>query len=380
MARYKNALPQLSGNFYLNNAGVKTEPSLNHNLDIPEFAAHTWLPDPPRRNGMRPKRRYLDLACALLMILPTFTAAQSPPTQTPLIGFLSWGHCETPSSANPAFLRGLGDLGYKPGETVTIECRGAGRHDNGLAAAATELVELGVDVIVSLSEPAARAAHEVTDTIPIVSTISGDPVAAGLARSLAEPSGNVTGVSYYATELTGKRLDLLKKAIPELTTVDVLSNPVVSYLPFDEDTKRSAGRLGIKVRIHHVSEPADLAIAFAAMKAESPQAVFVLPDLMLASESSRICALALEHRLPTMAWAYWYANVGCLMAYSADYGYMAHRLAFYVDRILKGAKPGDLPIEQPTTFNLSVNLKTAKTLGLKLPETLLLQADNFIEE
>jgi putative ABC transport system substrate-binding protein len=240
-------------------------------------------------------------------------------------------------------------------------------------------VELGVDVIVSTSEPAARAAHGVTDTVPIVATISGDPVAGGLARSLAEPGGNVTGVSYYATELTGKRLDLLKKAIPELTTVDVLSNPVVSYLPFEEDTKRSAGRLGIKVRIHHVSEPTDLANAFVAMKAESAQAVFVLPDLMLGHEASRIAALALEHRLPTMAWGYWYANVGCLMAYSAWYPDHSYRLASYVDRILKGAKPGELPIEQPTRYVLSINLKTAKTLGLKLPETLLLQADNFIE-
>jgi putative ABC transport system substrate-binding protein len=308
------------------------------------------------------------------MTLPTFAAAQ-----TPLIGWLSWSHCETPSSASPHFLRGLGDLGYKPGETVTVECRSAGRHDDGLVAAATELVELGVDVIVSESEPAARAAHEVTDTIPIVSNFSGDPVAAGLARSLAQPGGNVTGLSYYATELTGKRLDLLKKAVPELTTVDVLSNPVVSYLPFEEDTKRAASRLGIAVRIHHVSEPTDLVNAFAAMKADSAQAAFVLPDLMLAHEASRIADLALEHRLPTMAWAYWYANVGCLMAYSAWYPDLTYRLAFYVDRILKGAKPGDLPIEQPTKYVLSINLKTAETLGLELPDTLLLQADNFIE-
>ncbi len=327
---------------------------------------------------MKPKRhRYL--ACALVMTLPALAAAQSPPTHTPRIGFLAWSACETPSSASPHFLRGLGDLGYKPGETVTIECRSAGRHDDGLVAAAVELVELGVEVIVSLSQPAARAAHKVTNTIPIVSIISGDPVAGGLARSLAEPGGNVTGVSYYATELTGKRLDLLKEALPELTTVHVLSNPVVSYLPFEEDTKRSAGRLGIKVRIHHVSEPTDLAIAFAAMKAESAQAVFVLPDLMLAHESSRIAALALEHRLPTMTWAFWYANAGCLMAYSAPYDDLSYRLAFYVDRILKGTKPGDLPIEQPTTFNLSINLKTAKALGLELPRTLLLRADEIIE-
>jgi putative ABC transport system substrate-binding protein len=240
-------------------------------------------------------------------------------------------------------------------------------------------MELRVDVIVSSSEPAARAIYGVTKTIPIVSIFSGDPIAAGMAKSLAQPGGNTTGVSYYATELTGKRLDILKKAVPELTSVDVLSNPDVSYFPFEEDSKRGAARLGLSVRVHHVREPADIDKAFTVMKAENAQAVFVLPDLMLGYEGSRIAALALEQRLPTMAWGYWYANQGCLLAYSTWYPDLEYRLAFYVDRILKGAKPGDLPIEQPTKYVLSINLKTAETLGLKLPQTLLLQADNFIE-
>jgi putative ABC transport system substrate-binding protein len=328
---------------------------------------------------MRPKRRYLSLACALVMAFPVLVAAQSLPTDIPLIGYLSWSPCKTPSSAGSNFLRGLADLGYKPGETVTIECRSADRHYDGLATAAAELVGLGVDVIVSASEPAARAIHGITSTIPIVSVFSGDPIAAGMARSLAKPGGNATGVSYYATELTGKRLDLLKKAVPELTSVNVLSNPEVSYLPFAEDTRRAADRLGIAVRIHNVRIPTDIDKAFTAMKAENAQAVFVLPDLMLAGEGSRIAALALEQRIPTMAWGYWYANQGCLLAYSAWYPNLDYRLSFYVDRILKGTKPGDLPIEQPTKFVLSINLKTAETLGLKLPQALLLQADKFIE-
>ena len=323
---------------------------------------------------MSRKQRYRYLACALVLTLPTLAAAQ-----TLRIGYLAWSHCETPSFASPHFLRGLSDLGYETGKTVTIECRSAGQNDDGLSAAAAELVKLGVDVIISLSEPAARAAHRITDAIPIVSTFSGDPVSAGLARSLAEPGGNVTGVSYYATELTGKRLDLLKKAVPELNTVHVLSNPVVSYLPFEKDTRRAADRLGIAVRIHNVREPTDLDKAFAAMKAENAQAVFVLPDLMLGYEASRIATLALEHRLPTMAWGYWYVDLGCLMAYSTWYPDHSYRLAFYVDRIFKGARPGDLPIEQPTKYVLSINLKTAEALGLKLPQTLLLRADNFIE-
>ena len=328
---------------------------------------------------MRSKRRYRYLVCALVITLPALAAAQSPGTQAPRIGYIVWSSCEWALGASSGFLRGLRDLGYKPGETVTIECRSAGKDYDGIAAAAAELVGLSVDVIVAMSHPVARVISDTTDTIPIVAVLSGDPVGAGLARSLAEPGGNLTGVTYYATELTGKRMDLLMKAIPELTTVDVLANPHVSYLPFEEDTMQAAGRLGVTARIRYVSEPADLESAFSVMKAESAQAVFVLPDLMLASEAPRIAALALEHRLPTMTWGYWFTNAGSLMAYSARYPDLSYRLAYFVDRILKGAKPGDLPIEQPMNFSLSINLKTAKALGLKLPQNLLLLADDFIE-
>lgn len=310
----------------------------------------------------------------LMLILPALAIGQSSPKQTPRIGILAWSSCES-----PLFLHGLRDLGYKPGETVTIECRSAGGHYEGLAVAATELVGLGVDVIVAMSHPVANAAHGATDTIPIVSIFSGDPVAAGLARSLAEPGGNLTGMSYYATELTGKRLEFLKEAIPELRTVDVLTNPILSYLPFEEDTERAASRLGVAVRFHQVSGPAEIVSAFSAMKAKNAQAVFVLPDLMLAQEAPRIAALSLKHRLPTMAWGLWFTKAGCLMAYSAKYGYLVYRLASYVDRVLKGEKPGDLPIEQPMTFSFSINLKTAKALDLELPQTLLLLADEIIE-
>jgi putative ABC transport system substrate-binding protein len=311
----------------------------------------------------------------MMLILPVFAAGQSSATQMPRIGLLRWSSCNT----DPSFLRGLVELGYKPGETVTIECRSAGGHDNGFATAAAELVQLGVDVIVTMSQPAGHAARNATNTIPIVTIVSGDPVAAGLARSLAKPGGNLTGVSYYATELTAKRLELLKEMIPEISKIDVLANPIVSYLPFEEDTKRAGGRLGVALRIHQVSQISDLASTFAAMKAENAQAVFVLPDVMFAYSAQRIAALALEHRLPTMAWGTWFTSAGCLMAYSARYDLIAHRLAYYVDRILKGAKPGDLPIEQPMKFNFSINLKTAKALGLEVPQTLLLRADEIFE-
>jgi putative ABC transport system substrate-binding protein len=309
-----------------------------------------------------------------VVILPALAAAQSPPAEAPRIGLLAWSGCDA-----PLFVRGLEELGYRPGETVTIECRSAGERYEGLPLAAAELVALGVDVIVGLSQPAGMAAHDATDTIPIASIVSGDPVAVGLARSLAEPGGNLTGLSYYANELTLKRLELLKQAVPELSTVDVLANPLVSYLPFEKDAEQAARRLSLAIRTHHVSEPDDLDSAFVAMKAGGAQALFVLPDMMLSSEAPRIASLALEHRLPTMAWGDWYTEAGCLMAYSAQYGELIHRLAYYVDRILKGAKPGELPIEQPTTFELSINLTTAKALGLELPSALLLRADEVIE-
>jgi putative tryptophan/tyrosine transport system substrate-binding protein len=332
---------------------------------------------------MKPKRRhYLNLAVALAMSFPAIAVAQQTSAQTPRIGLLAWWPCDMPytgeSSEFGPFMRGLRELGYTL-SNLSVECRSASKHDSDLAAAAADLVQLPVDVIVTSSQPAAHAAHKATHAIPIVTILSGDPVAAGLASSLAKPGGNLTGVTYYANELAAKRLELLREAVPELATVGVLANPVVSYLPFEADTKDAAHRLGISVKIQQVSDPDELEAAFSRMEAEGAQAVFVLPDLMLASQSSRIAALAIEHRLPTMAWGPWFVEDGCLMAYSARYREMQHRLAFYVDRILKGSKPGDLPIEQPTKFELSINLKTANALGIDLPQTILVMADEVIE-
>ena len=219
----------------------------------------------------------------------------------------------------------------------------------------------------------------VTKTIPIVAIISGDPVASGLAQTLARPGGNLTGLTYYATELTGKRLELLMEAIPNLKIVDVLSNPAVDYLPFEKDTRLAAKRLGIDVRIHQVGNRDEISDAYIEMKANNAEAVFVLPDLMLADAAGHISNLALENGLPVMSWGYWYADVGCLISYSTWYPDLSYRMAFYVDRILKGTAPGDLPIEQPTRFVLSINLKTAKALNIELPQTLLFRADRFIE-
>jgi putative ABC transport system substrate-binding protein len=313
------------------------------------------------------------IVCAIALGSPTLALAQSA-ASLPKVGLLAWDVCDA-----PVLIAGLKGLGRIPGETITIECRSAGGRDEGLFPAAVELARIPVDVIVSNSQPAGHAAMKATKTIPIVTIISGNPVAAGLAQSLARPVHNLTGISYYVTELTSKRLELLKEMVPGLSTIGVLANPKVSYLPFEEDTKRAATSLGVAVIIFQVREPSDLDEAFHQMKAQGAQAVFVLPDLMLAHEAKHIADLALAERLPMMAWGGWYTEVGGLMAYSADYSRLSRRLAFYVDRVLKGTKPGDLPIEQPVRFELSLNQRTARSLGLTIPPALLTLADRIVE-
>jgi putative ABC transport system substrate-binding protein len=208
---------------------------------------------------------------------------------------------------------------------------------------------------------------------------SGDPVASGLVNSLARPGGNVTGLSYYATELTGKRLEFLRDMVPSISVIGVPANPAVAYLPFEEDTRRAAATLGLRVAIHQVCKAADLKDAFADMATEGVDAVFILPDLMLSTEAKQIAELALHHRLPTMAWGGWFTKAGGLMAYSAEYANMSRSLASYVDKIVKGAKPGDLPIDQPTRFVLSINLNTAKALDIEVPRGVAVRAEELIE-
>ena len=279
----------------------------------------------------------------------------------------------------PDLIAGLKDLGRKPGEDIVFECRSAGKRYEGLAPATAELVKLLVDVIVSESEPSGHMARSVTQTVPIVTILSGDPVGSGLAQSLARPGGNLTGLTYYATELTGKRLELLKDMVPGISSVGVLANPDVSYLPFEEDTRKAAKLLGITLVVHQVREPSALDDAIHQMKAEGAQAIFVLPDMMFATEAKRIADLALAEKLPVMAWGGWFTELGGLMAYSADYASLVCRLAVYVDKILNGAQPGNLPIEQATRFELSLNLHTARTIGVTIPPELLMRADKLIE-
>jgi putative tryptophan/tyrosine transport system substrate-binding protein len=313
------------------------------------------------------------LVCLIALGSPTVVVAQSA-VPHPRIGLLTWGACEMPD-----LIAGLRDLGRIPGENITIECRSAGKRYDGLATATAELVRLPVDVIVSESQPAGHMARSITKTVPIVTILSGDPVGSGLVQSLSNPGGNLTGLTYYATELTAKRLELLQEVVPGISSIGVLANPVVSYLPFEEDTKRAAQALGLALVVRQVREPGELDAAVHQMKAEGAQAVFVLPDVMFAHEAKRIADLALAERLPLMAWGGRFTEAGGLMAYSADYATLVRRLAVYVDKILKGAQPGNLPIEQPDRFDLSVNLRTARTLGLTIPPEFLARADKVVE-
>lgn len=312
----------------------------------------------------------------VMFALAFLSPGTAHPAGMPKIGLLSWSSCERlPGS----LMAGLAELGYIPGKTFTLDCRSAEQNYDRLLPAAEDLVRAGVDVIVATSHPTARAAHLATETVPIVMIASGEPIGSGLVHSLAHPGGNVTGLSYYATELTEKRLEMLRDMVPSASVIGVLSNPAVAYLPFEEDTKRAARSLNVRLAFHAVSSPADIAAAFAVMPTEGVNAVFILPDLMLGSQAEQIAELALRDGMPTMAWGGWFTKAGVLMAYSAEYPAMGRTLATYVDKILKGAKPADLPVDQPTRFVLSINLKTARALGIEIPQRLAAQADEMVE-
>jgi len=321
---------------------------------------------------------------ALGILLALLAADAQQPRKIPRIGYLAFhdGQCPDPSRVNhPEFIQGLHDLGYIEGQNITFECRAAGGRYDRLPDVAAELVRLQVDVLVALPHHAALAARDATHTIPIVMAVSGLPVESGLVASLARPGGNITGMSYYATELSAKRVELLKELLPGLTRLVILSNPATSRIipQLISDTEQAAQASGISSRVLEVSESGDFERAFTVMVAERTEALIVLPDLMFAAQTRHIVELAARSRLPAMYWSRRYVVEGGLISYGGDHRAMHYRAAAYVDRILKGAKPGELPVEQPTKFEFVVNLKTAKTLGLTLPPHLLVFADELIQ-
>jgi putative ABC transport system substrate-binding protein len=338
-------------------------------------------PEPPRA-----KLRGLRLAFSILLVLvglcnPIATEAQ-PAAKVPRIGYVSTNLAVNTHLAD-AFRQGLRDLGYVEGRTVVIEFRAAEGQPERFPALMAELVALKVDVIVAANSPAALAAQHATRTLPIVFAVAADPVGQGLVTSLAQPGGNVTGLSSLIPELVGKCLEQLTQAMPGLRRVAVLWEPG----GFGERTEKSmlaeadvvARALGVRLHFIEARGPEDFDWAFAEMTRARADALTVLISAMFYSERTRLVDLAAKHRLPAVYPVREYVDAGGLMSYGAHYADLFRRAATYVDKILKGAKPADLPVEQPTKFELVINLKTAEALGLTMPPTLLFQADKVIQ-
>src|SRR5262249_16147474 len=278
------------------------------------------------------------------------------------------------------FFQGMRELGYVEGQNILVEGRWYGDHTERLPALAAELVRLNVDVIVAGTAPAPEAAQRATSTIPIVMGTHVDPVGSGLVASLAKPERNVTGVSNLGPELVGKRLQLLKEVVPGISRVAVLSNPTdTAQTLLLKEVQVAAESSKVRLQILEAPAPRDFANAFSAMTKERAGAVIVLTSSMFYAERARIAELAAQSRVPAIYTVKEYAEAGGLMAYGVDLHESFRRAATYVDKILKGAKPADLPVEQPTKFELVINLKTAKALGLPIPPAVLARADEVIQ-
>ena len=278
-----------------------------------------------------------------------------------------------------AFRQGLRDAGYAEGRDVVIEWRSASGDYARVPELAAELVQRKVDVIVVESTHAAQAVKRATSTIPIVMAIVADPVGSGLVTSLAHPGGNVTGLSLMTAELAAKRLQLLKEAIPRLTRVAVLWNPGTAFhTKVVEDLKVVAPSLSLDLKFVSARKPEEFGPAFSAISRAHAQALFVLDDAFFFIHRMTLLKLASQARLPVVYGERDFVDAGGLMSYGTSLGDLVRRSAGYVDKILKGAKPGDLPIEQPNKFELVANLKTAKALGLTIPQSILLRADEVI--
>ena len=280
-------------------------------------------------------------------------------------------------------IEGLHELGYTEGQNVVFERRFGESNPDQLRQVAAELVDRRVDVIVAQSTTAARPAKQATSQIPIVAIGMADPVEDDLVASLARPGGNVTGTSFLGPELVSKRLQLLREVVPQLSRVAVLWHPRAygerTMTGMLKEIERAAQTMGMQLQLVPAASPEDIAGALGAMTKERAAALSVFPSPMLFAEYSRIAGLAADNRLPTIYAAREGVDVGGLMSYGANLPDLSRQTAVYVDKILKGAKPADLPVQQPTKFELVINLQTAKTLGLEIPPTLLARADEVIE-
>ena len=301
--------------------------------------------------------------------------------RVPRIGYLSFAPLtDAPSPERAAFLYGLGELGYIDGKTITIDYQSAEMNVEMLPDAAAELVDRKVDLIVGAGTVASVAAKNATKLIPVVTMFSSEPIASGLVNSLARPGGNVTGLSTMQTELDAKRLEMLKEILPKISHVAVLWTTVHPSHPYElKSIGDAARRLGMAVTTFEVTNPSDLNRAFAAMTKTRPDALFVLWDYRTLTFRKDIAGFAATNQLPTSVPSSEFVEAGGLMSYGPNQYDIFRRTAAIVDKILKGEKPGDIPVEQPTKFELIVNMETAKALGINMPQSILLRADRVIE-
>jgi putative ABC transport system substrate-binding protein len=327
--------------------------------------------------------RYPVVALLAVGIIFTPLAAEGQQAgKVPRVGVLFAGSRSDPAfqRAVDAFQQGLVELGYVEGQSIAIEYREAQGKYERLPDLAAELVRLKVDVIVGATVPTIQAARQATKTIPIVMTLVADPVATGLVANVARPAGNITGLSTMAPDLMGKQLELLREVLPKASRVAVLWNPANPSNALQLREAQDAARaLGMRLQPLEVRDPTEFEKAFAAMTRERAGALLVLSDSTLLTQRERIADLAAKSRLPAVSGGRAHAEAGGLIAYGANIFDIWRRAATYVDRILKGAKPAEMPIEQPTKFELVINLKTAKALNLTIPQSLLIRADQVIE-
>ena len=325
-------------------------------------------------------RRAFLRSVALGVLVPPLAADAQQPAKAPRIGLLSEFSPADSALWYEAFRQGLRNLGWVEGKNINIDYRYTeGRHDR-LPGLAAELVNLRVDIIVTVTTPVALAAKNATRTIPIVmASVGVDPVGAGLVESLARPGGNITGLSQMVPELVGKRLELLREMDPKLSRVAVLWDARDPSATLWKEMQLPARALGVQLHSLEVRSPKDLDRAFEDATRARAGAVVITPSMVSATNLKRIADLAAKSRLPSIYHRREFADSGGLIAYGVDRSDMFRRAATYVDKILKGAKPADLPVEQPTKFELVINLKTAQALGLTIPPSLLLRADQIIE-
>ncbi len=317
--------------------------------------------------------------CTVLFALCQSAAAQQP-KKVPRIGLLSYNSASLQAPRVRAFREGLRDAGYIEGQNIKIESRYADGKPDRLPALAAELVDLKVDVIVTLGNDATRPAKEATSAIPIVMTQDNDPVAAGFVASLARPGGNITGLTTLAPELSGKRLELLKEVVPKLALVVLLRDPTSSGAAMNlKETEAAAQSLHVKLQSLEVSKPEDFDGAFQKITQGRAGALMNLGTPLFNRYRKRIVDFAAKRKLPAIYHRREFVDDGGLMSYDTSQSDRDRRAAIFVDKILKGAKPADLPVEQPTKFEFIINLKAAKQIGLTIPPNVLARADRVIK-